>query len=319
MGLTGDINNVRGRAEIGFDSNKTEDIPNRSGGYLYLRHLFAGYAIGPLNLVMGQTWTSYTYLSSKNVADDEGNHEDAGTYDGRLPKINLSFLKIFYVEVIKPHREHLTWYNLGTEADPVYIGRDNLHFKIPKLAAGISVSRGPLSGAFHIVYQKFSIDRGRGSTDPVLDGALIDLNGKTISGVMIPVTMRLNLASLTINFNGYWGENIGTMGVKSFSDVTPDVKEGSISDNRSMGGRFDFSFHAIIGYLNFGVSYETSRDDMRNAKKDVTLSHYVNFMFYLEKNLYIAPAWWHVDKKKNGSGIKEGTMDKIGLKFYANF
>lgn len=314
MGLNGNINNVRGKVELGFSpENSQEQSGNPESNSVYLRHLYASYNLNPFNIIFGQTWTPYTYQSSKNVADDDGSYWDAGTYDGRQPQIKISIFKNFYLDLIKPGKENISWYSQGNIASPILIPGENFHYILPKLAAGITVPMGPVSVNLHFVYQKFTIEKGSGNSDPALSNVLTMIDGKSITGYMIPLSIKFAISNFSMNFNGYRGKNIGSMGVKSLNDVDTEIHEKTIIDDRSIGGRLDFSFDAGICTINFGFSREVSSGNSGKKEDDISRSYYANLMFYLEKNLYIAPAWWRVHS--NNFAIK----DKLGLKFQANF
>lgn len=295
MGMKGEMNNVKGNVEVGF-------LPGTTG--LHLRHLYATYSLGGADLLFGRTWTPYTNLAANNVADDEVNAYDASTYDGRQPQIRLTFAKMFYIDLISP--------TLGTSM----VTSAYTDIVLPKLAAGVMIPAGPAVVSVHFVYQTVKIVKENGGS-----ATATALDGKKLNSMTLPFSIKLNMAPLALNLGGYvLGKNMGDMGFTTWGDTKADFDGvNAIKDNKSMGFKGDVSFDAGVGKLNVGAAYETSKNGTTGAKDDKMMSYYANFMYNLEKNFYIAPAWWRVDKKKNGSGVKEGTIDKFGLKFQASF
>lgn len=313
MGLRGDVNNLRGRAEIGMAPESQErDDYHTGGGGIYLRHLFVQYAMGPVGILFGQTWTPYTYLASKNIADDEESYRDVGTYDGRLPQVRIGLNRFMYAAFISPNREDLSWRTIGAEIAPSSIPGNHLRFEYPKIAAGMNFSTGPVLFNIHGVYQTFHIEKGEGSSNPSLNSALNGLDGKSIRAFMIPASIHMSFALISINFNGYWGKNTGALGVRSSIDTNPRIYGSSIQDKTSLGWRMDYSIHALICIINFGYSHEAAGAGV-DFFTGISDSYYVNVMIYPEKNFYIAPAWWRESIKS------EGKNNKFGLKFQANF
>jgi hypothetical protein len=298
MGMNGEANNVKGNVEVGF-------LPGTTG--LHLRHLYATYSLGGVaDLLVGRTWTPYTNLAANNVADDEVDAYDASTYDGRLPQIRLTFAKMFYIGLAQP-----TQGSNITGLSATYYDQT-----LPKLQVGVFVPAGPAVVAVHFVYQTTKIAKENAAVGSVPDG----LDGKSITSMALPFSVKLNMAPLSINLGGYvLGKNMGDMGFTSWNDTKANSTGTAIKDNKSMGFKGDVTFDAGIGKLNVGVAWETAKDGSTGAKDDEMMSYYANFMYNLEKNFYIAPAWWRVDKKKDGAGTKQGTVDKFGLKFQANF
>ena len=90
-----------------------------------LRHLFFTYTYRKLGILVGQTWTPYSFFAGEKADDDSCMIGFGTTYDSRLPQVKVT-LYGFYIDVIRPAVKPLTSAENGIEIRESYIDLDKI-------------------------------------------------------------------------------------------------------------------------------------------------------------------------------------------------
>ena len=278
MGLKGTAGKLSGNVEVGLKGSSYSNA-------VYLRHAYAKYTTGNLEILFGQTWTPYFALMDSQAEDFVGIGYGA-TYDGRLPQVRVTYYGA-YVALIQP-----TTIASGTTAST----NDSV---TPKVATGYNYKSKLLdiSPGFALTYEKPETGDGILSWLAYVHGSLKFFN------------------PFYSTFNATFSQNPGDFGIYQKSIVS--LKGDSITSGGNAKGTDDV--YVFEGFLELGYKFEMGKlgggvGYVRNFdNKDDRIAYFVQFCFYVEQNFKITPSFLYVDQ------IEEGSEFVTGVKLQANF
>jgi hypothetical protein len=286
VGVKGEQGKIKGNVELGLDApnNKTS-----------LRHAYGTYNFGCGEVLMGHTWTPYTFLSSMVRGGKFGIGYGA-TYDPRQNQIKLTMSNA-YVSFMDP--------NTANIAGPTgVIATTNIDTLLPKTALGYEYKAKMFSVGPGLVFNAVQVKE---ENVP----ALTNLDGEFLLSWMAYVHGKMNLAALMIKGNLAFGMNTGNLGVGT-QYATLKTSGDGFENTKTIEGFVDVGYDLKFVNLVSGIGYLWA-DNCDWTEKDQNLSLYIQGDIPIEKNLKATPYINYVNKFKDSSGTKEGSEVYVGV------
>jgi len=169
---------IKTTSEEGVTFNVEGDFRGSGGGVLRLRHAYGSYN----GILAGQTWSNFTSFVGNTATIDFDSLPGLAGYQARLPQLRYTSGPIsIALEESKASIEGVSvvtesGVNVGTTADPVYVGRTTASTQktsMPAINARIEDSAGGLSYSAAVMAHQLAYDTGSTDDDAIGFGTFV--------------------------------------------------------------------------------------------------------------------------------------------------
>jgi hypothetical protein len=263
---TGD---VTGQIELGLEGNE-------NGNTVYTRLIYGVWKFDGGNLLVGQTYTPYTFFSEQVIGDDNDFIGFGATYDSRQPMIKVSLDNGLYLALIQPK-------------STAVVADSTVKSFMPKVAVGFDGKAGIVKGGLGFAYNAFT------------DKISADNNGgvgfsETISSYLAYLHGAVDLNPFDVSLAAHYGQNLNNMGIggRSLSTAVFDTTTNKLEDADSYGGWLQLGYKlAENTKLDAGVGYvhdhNKAYEDLGGSKDSAKVSYFVNAQIKIAKGFMIVP------------------------------
>jgi hypothetical protein len=301
--------NLGGKVELGVggpavSTAGTVSAAVGTGGatYVYTRHAYGTYKFDAGTLLVGQTWTPYTFASEQVALDDNVNNGYGSLYDARLPQVRFTLNNGVYVAVL---RNGGAAANVNGEAGTT-AGAQTL---FPKVAVGYEGKAGNIAFGGGVAGQTF-----KANNDTQVTSILGYVHGVLTAG---PAALALNIGV---------GQNLGDFGIGGTTGATATSVAGStdVYNTTTISALIQGSYQITpMVKGNVGLGYVTESGKNANntswTKDDNKMALFVNAPITLAKGVTLVPEISYIDQldEKNGDTGKKDTI--YGAKWQMDF
>ena len=283
LGAKFNTNDIFGHVELGLKGNQ-------DGNGVYTRLLYGVYKFDGVSILLGQTYTPYTFFSEQVWNDDNDFIGFGATYDSRQPMIKFTLDNGLYLALIQPK-------------SPAVNANDATKAIMPKVAVGFDGKFGNVAAGAGVAYN--------GYKDTTV--------GKTINSYLVYGHGKVDLNPVDLTAAIHYGQNLDNFGISGRSSSKAIMVGTSLENSTSFGGWFQVGFAlAPNAKLDAGVAY-VSDDNDAYAEKDEKMSYFVNTSIKVAKSFTIVPEIDYFDYMKNTAGVDQGSGIEAGAKLQMDF
>ncbi|HKK01696.1 MAG TPA: hypothetical protein VJ955_05970 [Desulfuromonadales bacterium] len=304
---------LSGQVELG-----TEGANN--GNTVYTRLMYGVYKFDGGNLLVGQTYTPYTFFSEQVVDGDNGFIGYGALYDSRQPMVKVTLDNGLYLALISPKDGAIvtgtstTTVTVGTDANGNPVTNDvtsdvtgSTKTFLPKIALGYDGAFGNVKAGGGVAYNGFTEkDAATGFS-------------KTISSYIAYLHGAIDLNPITLTATAHYGQNLGNFGISGRESSVAIYENGTLKDSHSYGGFFQVGYKVSETVkANAGIGYVHDDNDTY-VKADQAMSYFVNAPIQIVKGFHVVPEFTYYDYMKNINDVKQGNKWEVGAKWQIDF
>lgn len=259
-----------GRVEIGMEGNQ-------DGNGLYTRLLFGVWKFDGGNLLIGQTYTPYTFFTDQVYYDDNGNIGFGALYDSRQPMIKVTMDNGVYLAAIQPK---------AYAVDPAIAG--TVKYFAPKVAVGYNTKIQNFTIGGGIAYDGFTVE---------------NVTSKTVNSYLLYLHGTADFKPIDVRYAFSYGQNLLNFGLYSrrSAGVTVDA-DGQLKNSQGWGGLLQVGAQvASNAKVNVGAGYV--HDSQTGEKAAQSMTAFINAPIKIAKTFSFIPEFDYFHYLKTVSSV----------------
>lgn len=296
LGIDFTLDTITSKIEMGLGSSNVS-----------LRLLYAQFPVGDFQVLVGQNYTGFNFLSNQashcNSGSDDSLIGYGAAFDGRKNQIRLTHKSGFYGMLLEP-----------VKIDPIGTSTEmEINAIIPKINLGYKtkLENIELAPSFGFVISQYNEDFSNFNEEMFAYVAAISVCYKTDEFYF---KGNLNVGQNTKDY-GIIGKQIQG----SYAQLDSTGTKYTIFDATNGGGYGEFGYNLdekkmIVAGLGFVTS---NRDDFK--QEDSAMSAFAQLNYKLNNNVSIIPEVGIIDNMEDCNGDVEGAVYYLGTKFQINF
>ena len=295
-----------GKVELGYNDKGTSGADVGQGktpdsGAVVLRHAYATYKVGDVDLLFGQTDTIFGNMTYSNqVWGDDWDLQDWGFPDeSRTPMVQIGF-KGLTVQLVENNK-------------PKIAGDD---------AASFEVTLPKIEAQYHLSMDKFYGDIFGGASTYKVKGAAYD---KNLDSYAVGIGGGVNIDPAYCGAEVWTGRNGTQLGMfqTDAAGAQIDPLTGKITDDKDMGWAFVAGVNIQKVTLEAGYGWTQSELDESGAGKNKAQAYYLQAVIPLLAangiKLTLIPEVGVLDLMNDANGINQGKETYFGAQWKCDF